>query len=245
MIIPLLLAATVARGADADWRKSLDSIGKSAEAAVAGKENSLGGGLSQNEIAKGLKEALGNGVKKAVQSLGKSDGFLKAADVHIPLPEKLRNAERIARKMGLKRQADEFETTLNRAAESAVIEAAPVFADALKKMTLEDARGILQGPEDAATRFFQRTTRTALGGKFLPVVRRATRKAGVTRAYDAFKTETAPFMKFTGQEAPDLDAYVTEKALDALFLRVAAEEKDIRRDPAARATALLKKVFGS
>jgi hypothetical protein len=201
--------------------------------------------LSGGEIASGLKQALSTGVKKAVDSLGRTGGFLDAADVHIPIPDRLRSLERIARKMGMKRQADDFETTLNRAAESAVGAAADVFADALKKMTLEDARQILRGPDDAATQYFQRVARAKLAERFLPIVRKATRRVGVTRSYDSLRESAGPLMGATISAGPDLDDYVTQKALDGLFLRVAAEEKAIRRDPAARATALLKKVFGS
>jgi hypothetical protein len=244
--LPLLvLCAALVHAEDADWRKSLDSMRQQATKTVAAEGSQLGGKLSQDDIARGLKQALDSGVRKAVAALGAEDGFLKAADVHIPIPEKLRAMERLARKVGMGRKADEFETSLNRAAESAVLEAAPVFASALKKMTLADARGILNGSEDAATRFFDRTCREALGVKFRPKVKAATRRVGVTRAYESLRQSAGPLLQLSGETAPDLDEYVTQKALDALFLRIAAEEKAIRKDPAARVTALLKKVFGS
>ena len=239
MLQPIILAAALARAAETDWRKSFDSLRKTAEQTAASSTK-----LSEGEIAAGLKEALDVGVRKSVASLGTPDGFLKAADVHIPLPEKLRTLERLTRKIGMGRKADEFETTLNRAAESAVVESAKVFADSLKKMTLEDARAVLSGPEDSATNYFSRTSREKLRKKFLPIVHDATRRAGVTRSYATLVDGAGPLFQLTGSP-PDLDEYVGEKALDALFLRIKAEEKEIRRNPAARATALMKKVFGS
>ncbi len=245
-VLPLLvLSAVLVRAEDADWRKSLDSLRREATKTAASDGAALGGALSEDDIARGLKQALDSGVRKSVAALGAEDGFLRAADVHIPIPEKLRATERLARKVGMGRKADEFETSLNRAAESAVSDAAPVFAAALKTMTLADARGILNGPEDAATRFFDRACRKALARKFAPKVKAATRRVGVTRAYESLRRSAGPLLQSIGEDAPDLDQYVTGKALDALFLRIAVEEKAVRKDPAARVTALLKKVFGS
>ena len=245
MLLPILFVVSFVRAEEPAWRKSLDSLRQQAGKSIETGASVAGAKLSEDEIASGLKEALSVGVKKSVASLGKPDGFLKASDVRIPLPDKLKSMERLARKFGMGRKADEFEATLNRAAETAVVEAAEVFAGSLKKMTIQDARDILGGSEDAATRFFERTGRDTLAVKFLPVVHAATRKVGVTRSYESFRKSAGPLLSLTLGEPPNLDAYVTEKAMDGLFLRVAAEEKEIRRDPAARATNLLKKVFSA
>jgi hypothetical protein len=148
--------------------------------------------------------------------------------------------------------ADEFVTTMNHAAEQAVPEAAGVFADAIKGMSIEDARAILTGTNNAATQYFRRTTETNLFAEFLPIVKQATDQTGVTSAYKQLMAKTEGANSFgsfgrslLGTESMDVDAYVTNKALDGLFVMVAAEEKSIRENPAARTTALLQKVFGA
>lgn len=151
--------------------------------------------------------------------------------------------ERTARKLGAGKYADEFEVTLNRAAEESVPEAATVFAEALKKMTLADAQSILSGPPNAATQYFRKTSSAELTVKLMPIVKRATKRVGATRAYSALRAKGGLLLDMAGAP-PDIDAYVTAKALDGVFLRVAQEEGAIRRDPAGQASALLKKVFG-
>lgn len=206
-------------------------------------------GLSQDQIAQGLKEALSKGVQQAVAALGKPDGFLKDLNVKIPMPESLRAAERTVRTLGQEKLADEFVTTMNRAAEQAVPEAAAVLGDAVKQMSLTDAQAILAGTNNAATQFFRRTSETNLFHRFRPIVAKATAQAGVTRAYKTMmdKVGLAGSLgaSFLGQAATDLDGYITRKALDGLFLKIAEEEKRIRANPAARTTDLLQRVFGA
>ena len=205
--------------------------------------------LSNDEIAGGLKGALSQGVERAVGMLGKEDGFLKDAGVKIPMPETLQKVERTLRALRQDKLADEFVTTMNRAAEKAVPEAAAVLGDAVKQMTLADAKTILTGTNNAATAYFRRTSETNLHERFLPIVRKATEQTGVTSAYKKM-TEKASFGGFSassvlGQNAADLDGYVTRKALDGLFLKISEEEKRIRENPVARTTDLLQKVFGA
>jgi hypothetical protein len=208
--------------------------------------------LSQDQVVQGLKEALGRGVQQAVGRLGHEGGFLTNLNVKIPMPEKLRSVEKTLRVLKQDKLADEFVTTMNHAAEQAVPEAAGVFGDAIKGMSIADAKTILTGTNNAATRYFRRTTETNLYAKFLPIVKKATDQTGVTASYKQLmeKAESAnPFGSFgrsaLGSESMDVDAYVTNKALDGLFKMVAEEEKRIRENPAARTTALLRQVFGA
>lgn len=205
--------------------------------------------LSSDEIAGGLKEALGKGVERAVTTLGRQDGFLKDAAVMIPTPEPLKKVEKTLRALGQDKLVDDFVTTMNRAAEQAVPEAAAVLGDSVKQMTLEDAKTILTGTNNAATAYFRRTSETNLYERFLPIVQKATAQTGVTGAYKAM-AQKASFggvsaMSLLGQNTPDIDGYVTHKALDGLFVKIADEEKRIRENPVARTSDLLQKVFGS
>lgn len=201
--------------------------------------------LSQSDVAGGLKEALSKGVNQAIANLGKEGGFLNNANVKIPMPPQLHEVENALRAMGQSKMADEFVATMNHAAEQAVPVAANVFAGAITNMTVEDAKAILTGPSDAATQYFRKTSETQLYEQFLPIVRTATAKTGVTAAYKNLLQQAGPVASFLGTDAGDLDGYVTKKLLDGLFKMVAVEEKNIRENPVARTTDLLKKVFGT
>lgn len=210
--------------------------------------------LSQDQMIAGLKEALAQGVQNAVGQLGHEGGFMNNLNVRIPLPEKLRSAETTLRALKQDKVADDFVRSMNRAAEKAVPEAAAVFSDAVKQMTIADARSILSGTNNAATQYFRRTTETNLFARFLPVVTNATEQVGVTAAYKGMMAQVGGSGTLGGllggtgwlkAEDLDLDRYVTGKALDGLFTVIAEEEKRIRENPAARTTALLQKVFGA
>ncbi|MFM8470240.1 MAG: DUF4197 domain-containing protein [Limisphaerales bacterium] len=216
------------------------------------------GALTEDQTAKALKEALAKGAERAVQQLGTNGGFLTNLNVKIPLPASLQKVEQTLRTLKQSALADEFVTTMNRAAEQAVPAAAAVFGDAIRQMTVADAKAILTGPNDAATQYFRRTSTNALHAQFLPIVKRATDAAGVTSAYKAMLAKAVPaaglaqtfggaFGKNLGLDAAtlDVDAYVTGKAMDGLFKVVAEEERRIRENPAARTTDLLKQVFGA
>ena len=201
--------------------------------------------LSNDEMISGLKEALGKGTQYAVDNLGKEGGFLDNASVRIPMPKSLSWVEKTLRTLRQDELADEFVASMNHAAERAVPEAADVFGDAIQQMTLEDARGILSGPDDAATQYFRKTTSATLTEKMRPIVEEATAATGVTSSYKNMMSKAGGMTSLLSSDATDLDGYVTEKTLDGLFLMVAEEEKRIRQNPLARSTDLLKKVFGS
>jgi hypothetical protein len=212
-------------------------------------------GLSQDQMVQGLKDALGRGVQQAIERLGREGGFLSNVNVRIPMPDQLKKVETTLRSIKQEQLADEFVLTMNRAAEQAVPEAAAIFADAVHQMTIENARSILTGPNDAATQYFRRTTQTNLYVKFYPIVQKATQNTGVTAAYKSV-IEKANVTKSLGSlgnplgssvlgtNSLDLDAYVTNKAMDGLFKMVAEEEAKIRQNPVARTTDILQKVFG-
>jgi uncharacterized protein YaaQ len=216
------------------------------------------GALTEDQTAKALKEALAKGAERAVKQLGTNGGFLTNLSVKIPMPASLQKVEQTLRTLKQDALADAFVTTMNRAAEQAVPVAATVFGDAIRQMTVADAKAILTGPQDAATQYFRRTSTNALHAQFLPIVKQATDAAGVTAAYKAMLAKAGPtaglvqgfgaaFGKNLGLDAAtlDVDAYVTGKAMEGLFKVVAEEEKRIRENPAARTTDLLKQVFGA
>jgi len=201
--------------------------------------------LSEDEIVKGLKEALAKGVEHSVTNLGRVGGYLNHTDVKIPMPDRLARVEKTLRAVKQEHLADEFVATMNRAAELAVPEAATIFSDAIRAMTLQDAKSLLSGPEDAATQYFRKVSAGRLEEKMLPVVKKTTETAGVTASYKQLMEKASPTVSIFNidPKALDLDQYVATKAVDGLFKRIADEEKTIRQNPAARTTQLLKKVF--
>jgi hypothetical protein len=200
--------------------------------------------ITNREAVSALKTALEKGSRVAVERLGREDGFFGDARVKIPLPESLRRADRTLRRFGMGSYADELVLTMNRAAEAAVPEAKQLFVDAVKKMTVQDAKGILTGGETAGTEYFKRTTSDQLRKRFLPIVQRSTEKVGLAQAYNQYAQQAAAFGLVKAEHA-NLDAYVTQKALDGLYFMVAEEEKKIRKDPVGTASSILKKVFGA
>jgi hypothetical protein len=218
----------------------------------AAAETSALAGLSQEQMASGLKEALSKGVQQAISTLGQSNGFLSDLKVKIPMPESLQTVEKTLRKMRQEKLADDFVITMNRAAEQAVPEAAAVLTDSVKQMSIADATSVLVGTNNAATEYFRRTSATNLHTRFLPIVKTATEKAGVTSAYKKMTEKASGGLGSFGsiggllsKQMPDLDDYVTRKALDGLFVKIAEQEKLIRENPVARTTDLLQKVFGA
>lgn len=191
----------------------------------------------------GIKEALAVGTERAVKSLGRENGYFGNAAVKILMPSSLQKVAEVAKMAGYQKQVDEFVLSMNRAAEAAAPLAAKYFGDAIRNMSLEDVRGILAGSDTAATDFFSRKTRDKLYAAFKPVVSTKVGEVGATKAYKDMmgSFESLPMM---GRQSLDLDDYVTNKSLDGLFHMVAQEEKNIRSNPAARTTDLLKSVFG-
>jgi len=204
---------------------------------------SLQKGPDDKTTASGLKEALDIGARNAVKEVSKTDGYFSNQAIKILLPEKIRKAGDLLSTVGYKKEVDDFVLSMNRAAEKAAPKAAPIFADAIKHMTFDDAQKILRGGNTAATDFFKEKTRTKLFDEFKPVVTGSMDKVGVAQSYKKMTAgySNIPFMK---KEDIDLDNYVTNKSLDGLFVMVGQEEQKIRTDPAARVTDLLKKVFG-
>jgi hypothetical protein len=199
--------------------------------------------LDEKTVIAGLKEALKIGTQNAVELVSRTDGYFKNARITIPLPQELEDVASVLRKLGLRRQVDEFIETMNRAAEKAAPKAVDIFVNAVSKMTLEDAMGILRGADNAATAYFEKHTRRALFNVFHPIVEKVLNDVGVTGIYkNIIRTYNA--VPGTPKVVFDLDEYVTDRALDGLFIMLADEEKKIRKDPAARVTELLRKVFG-
>src|ERR1044071_475929 len=250
-----LLAATFAFSLSAcvDAADLLDSLGFGKKSTnVTSNASRLIPGLSQDQVIDGLKEALGKGVQNAVSQLGHDGGFLTNLNVKIPMPEKLHAVDKTLRALGQDKLADDFVNTMNHAAEQAVPEAATVFAEAVRGMSIEDAKGILTGPTNAATQYFRRAPETNRFDKLLPVVRKATDQVAVTSAYKKLIEKAGGGTGFGGlsrslfqNESVDVDAYVTNKALDGLFHMIAQEEARIRENPVARTSDLLQKVFGA
>ena len=212
----------------------------------------LGGGasgldlnsLSNADASAGLKKALDQGIDLAVGKLGVTDGFLKNPAVKIDLPPKLAKAENMMRMLGVGDQLDQLVTSMNRAAEAAVPESKVLLKQALKQMSLEDAKHILTGGEDAATQYFKQATYTPLKAKFAPIIGRTTEKVKLGQTYDALAKKAVALGVLKPEDAT-LQSYVTEKTLDGLFLMMAEEERAIRKDPLGQASSLLKKVFGA
>jgi len=200
--------------------------------------------ISKTERSKGLKEALTQGANAAVKRLGKTDGFLGNPKVKIPLPANLQKIEKLLRNFGMGKQADELVVTMNRAAESAVQEAKPLLVDAVKKMSVQDAKSILMGSDDAATQYFKRTTSASLTQKFLPVVKKATAKVELAGKYNHFAEQAQKYHLIDESQAT-FEKYITQKTLDGLYLMIAEEERAIRKDPLGQGSNILRKVFGS
>ena len=198
--------------------------------------------MSQAEIGNGLKEALNNGITKQVSKLTATDGFFKNEAVKILLPEELQTVDKKLRQIGMSKLADEGLKVINRAAEDAVKEATPIFVDAVKQMTFNDAKNILMGNESSATTYLQNTTSNALYAKFNPVIKNSYTKVGADKVWSQIITKynSIPLVKKVN---PDLTDYTTNKAMEGVFKMVAVEEKEIRTNLNARSSDLLKKVF--
>jgi hypothetical protein len=198
--------------------------------------------VTDQDAATGMKDALVQGAGAAVQLLGRQDGFLGNPKVKIPLPDTLRSIESGLRLIGMKKQADDLVVTMNRAAESAVPEAKALLVEAVKKMTLQDAKGILTGGDTAATEYFKRATSAQLTQRFLPIVTAWTSKVGLAEQYNSLVDRGAQLGLVRKDER--IENYVTRKALDGLYLMIAEQERAIRQNPVGAATNAAKKVFG-
>ena len=246
-LLPATLLALFITQADAlDFGTLKDAL-KSTGNSNATTSTSSGTGvssLSNDEASSGLKEALTQGVGKAVGTLGAADGFFGNKEVKIPLPKSLKKIEKGMKLMGMGKQSDELVLKMNRAAEAAVPEAKALLVGSIKQMTLADAKAILTGPQDAATQYFKKTTSAQMSEKFLPIVTKATENVQLAASYNKY-AEMASKFGVVKKEDANIEQYVTNKTLDGVYFMIAKEEVAIRKDPLGQASNLLKKVFGS
>jgi hypothetical protein len=238
----LILAGTLAAGAASAQMPKLDDLVKGL-GKLPSEPSGRSGAADEKSSAAGIKEALAIGTEKAVTSLSRRDGYFANQAVKILMPSSIQKVADVASKLGFQRQVDEFVLSMNRAAEAAAPLASRYFGDAIRDMTLEDARGIVTGGKTSATDYFRGKTHDKLYAAFKPVVAKKVGEVGATRAYADLigRYEKVPFVS---SQSLDLDDYVTNKSLDGLFYMVGEEEKAIRTNPAARTTDLLKMVFG-
>jgi hypothetical protein len=207
---------------------------------------SLGGSqpVTTAEVAEGLKEALIKGISNGSDLASQVDGYFRNPEIKIPFPPEVKKVEDRLRQIGLGNEVDKFVMTLNRGAEDAAKEAKPIFITAIKSMTIQDAWSILRGEQDAATQYLKRTTSSLLKEKFKPVIQNSLNKVNATKYYGDIvnRYNQIPLVQKVN---PDLDEYATDKAIDGLFIMIAKEEKNIRENPVARTSELLKRVFGA
>src|SRR5688572_1020385 len=199
--------------------------------------------LTTAEVGDGLKEALVNGISKGADLVSVTDGYFKNPEIKIPFPPEVQKVEKTLRDIGLGSEVDKFVMTLNRGAEDAAKQAKPIFVSAIKSMTIQDAWAILKGEDNAATEYLKRTTSTQLKDAFKPVIQNSLNKVNATKYYGELVTRYNK-IPLVERVNPNLDDYATDKAIEGLFVMVAKEEKNIRKDPVARTTELLKRVFG-
>lgn len=209
------------------------------------EENSAtSSGITTTDMINAIKQALSQGVSDSVNLLGSAKGFSLSNVYRIPVPQQLAKPAKLLRKVGQGKYVDEFESRLNRAAEQSVAKAIPVFTAAIKNMTVKDAINIMQGSDDAATVYFKSKTVTKLRKQFLPIIQTATGQTGLTGSYKSLNKKISRVAPSYGNKLVDIDNYVLDKAMDALFDRISIEEKLIRDNPAKRTTELMKTVYG-
>jgi hypothetical protein len=243
-ILALFGAGSVTGAGLGDLMKSADEMMKGGKGTA--DSAPLGGSLSDDQIGNGLKQALEIGAERAVAVLGQSGGFLDDPSVRIPLPGMLESAGKGMRAVGQGALVDEFEQTVNRAAEEAVPQTLNIVRRTVSGMSLEDVRGILNGGDDAATQFLRERAGGDLQQAILPIISKATDNTGATAAYKRLEDQASGSVGgLLDTSSLDLDDYVAEETLDGMFLKLAEEEKKIRENPVARSTDLLKSVFGS
>ena len=229
----------------ADWGKMFDDIKDAGKAMLNDEPATSSDGLSNSTVIDGLREALTVGSKRAIDTIGQEGGYLNNPKIRIPLPPRVQQASDLMKKFGMTQLANDFETSINQAAEKAAPQATEIMINAIKAMTIDDAKSILQGNDDAATRYFESKTSDKLAALFSPVIDDSLNQVGATRYYNQLddRMQSVPMV---GQSLNlDLTKYVTDQALSGLFVMLAAEEQKIRENPAARTTDLLKQVFAN
>lgn len=223
-----------------DWNKAADEAKKD----LSQFENGGKKPLSNDEVVQGLREALNVGTNNSTASASKADGFYKNPLIFIPFPSEAEKIKSTVIDLGMQQQVNDFEMSLNRAAEEAAKTAAPVFLDAIKGMSIQDGFSILKGADNAATDYLKNKTSADLTARFTPIIRDAIQKVEVTKYWNPIikAYNTVPGVQ---KQNPDLEQYITARALEGLFKLIAGEEKKIRTDPLARVSDILKRVFGS
>ena len=211
---------------------------------ISDKFSAVGDAPTSQDFYQGVMEALGVGVQRAVDTLGQTGGYYNDIQVKIPVSAELQKVESTLRRLGQDKYVDQFIRTMNKAAEQAVPQAKNIFIDAIKQMKIEDAKRIVKGSDDAATQYFKDKTYGSLQNAFLPVVKQATNQVNLTASYKRMTGKMGLLGQYLDPDTLDLDSYITRKALDGLFVKLAEEESKIRHDPVARTTEILKKVFG-
>jgi hypothetical protein len=201
-------------------------------------------GISNTEAASGLKQALMDGSAAAVAQLGVQNGFLNNAKVKIPLPPALQRIESALRFAGMRKQADDLVVAMNRAAEAAVPEAKSLLVESVQKMSVQDAKGILTGGDTAATEYFRKTTQTQLTQRFLPIVKKATDQVGLAEQYNSLAGQAVQ-LGLVKQDQATIESYVTQKALDGLYLVIGEQERAFRQNPVGATSDIVKRVFGA
>jgi len=246
LLLGMLVMSMSACAFDLDKLKArINELEQPATTSTAPAPNSAGlAQFSAQEQTDSLKQALTQGAETAVRNLAKENGYLGNDKVRIPLPENLQKADHTLRKFGLGKYSDELITSMNRAAETAVPEAKTLLIGAVKNMTVTDAKDILLGNDDAATQYFRRSTETALGERFKPIVTQSMQKVSLAQTYDRFAGKGAKLGLVKEQDV-HLEDYITRKALDGLFLMMAEQEKEIRAHPMQAAGDLAQKVFAA
>lgn len=250
-LLTLAVAASLAAGAYALDLNDLLNAGKAAMDKSSGTQTAPGSAtksaidaLTPAEMNSGLKEALTRGAEAAVAQLGKQDGFFGDPKLRIPLPENLKKVDKLMRTFGMGKQADELVLSMNRAAEAAVPEAKTLLVNAVKDMSVDDAKGILTGGDQAATEFFRKKTETALTEKFQPMVKTATAQVGLAQTYNKYAGLASKF-KMVKEDQASIENYVTKQSLDRLYKVIGEQERAIRTNPIQYGSDLLKKVFGA
>jgi hypothetical protein len=231
--------------ASADWGSFFDDVTTQGKALLSTDDKASSSALDYSTIVSGLKEALEVGTRSAIDNVSKPNGYLTNQLIHIAMPPELQQVSGLMRKFGLGDQADVFEQSMNHAAEKAAPEATNIIVNAIKNMSIKDANAILQGPDNAATEYFKAQTTEQLTGLFRPAIDTSLNQVGATKYYNDLTGKVATLPLVGKNVNLDLPDYVTEQALNGLFTMIAAEEKKIRENPAARTTELLKQVFSS
>lgn len=244
LLITSIVLAFYAMPASADWGSLFEDLKSTGQTLLSNSDEQTSS-LDNNTIISGLKQALDVGTRKTIENVSKPDGYLANELIRIGMPPQLQQVDGLMRQFGMETLADQFQQSMNQAAEKAAPEATTILVDAIKNMTIDDATNILNGSDDAATNYFKAQTSDKLNSLFRPVISDSLNQVGTTKYYNDLAGQVSSVPVIGQNINLDLPDYVTQQALDGLFTMIAIEEKKIRENPAARTTELLKTVFDS